>query len=88
MQNLNGIDDYTMYLHFSNDNDPIPGPSRPAKRPKSLSLKKPGKEKESTQFEEVLSVPSKVQYNKLARDSCQKNTGKSTNWAISRRLAD
>ena len=81
-----GMDDYTDSASFNYENDPVAGPSKPAKRPKALSLKKPGKENdpmnESFCFEEAFSAASEAQYNQLVKGFVPKNTGKCTNWAV------
>ena len=64
-----GMDDFP-YFGYSSENSAA-GPSKPAKRQKSLSLKKRGKENDptdgSTRFEEAFSVASKDQYDQLAK---------------------
>ena len=78
--------DYAIDFGSLSHNDSVTGPSKPAKKPKALSLKKPGKENdpvnESTCLEEDFSVSSEAQYDQLAKGFVPKNTGKCTNWAV------
>ena len=84
-----GMDDYPYFgSSFCKNASADAGPSKPAKRPKPLSLKKRSKENdpvpvnESTRFEEAFSVASEDQYDQLAKEFVPKNTGKCTTWAI------
>ena len=84
-----GMDDYPYFgSSFCENAAADAGPSKPAKRLKSLRLKKRGKENdpvpvnESTRFEEAFSVASEDQYDQLAKGFVPKNTGKCTTWAI------
>ena len=82
-----GMDDYVDSDSFVDENqgDPVPEPS--SKKPKSLSLKKRGKENydpmnDVKRFEEAFSTPSEVQYEQLAKGFTPKNTEKCTNWPL------
>ena len=82
-----GMDDYVDSDSFANQNqgDSVDGPS--SKRPKSLRLKKKGKENDDPIndvmcFEEAFSTVSEAQYKQLAKGFTPKNTEKCTNWAL------
>ena len=77
-----GMDEFVGPEYFTEDPEDSTAPS--AKKRKSLSLKKPGKENSNpaARFDDAFAAASDDQYDQLAKGFVPKNTGKCTNWAL------